>query len=117
MSSQLAFIPIEFTEVFLGERYRFFVLRHKDYFPHQAPFSQDISKYVCQGFSVVYGAIQIAAYMGFSEIYLLGVDHNYSLYRDAKGRPIRTSDSRHNYSQGMAEYSNMNNLPRCKKAL
>lgn len=27
--------------------------------------------------TVVYGAIQLAAYMGFSEIYLLGCDHNY----------------------------------------
>jgi hypothetical protein len=27
--------------------------------------------------SVVYGAVQLAAYMGFTEIYLIGCDHNY----------------------------------------
>lgn len=37
-------------------------------------FSGDIVKGIYSGKTVVYDAIQIAAYMGFSEIYLLGVD-------------------------------------------
>ena len=40
--------------------------------------STDPSKYIVSGHSVVYSAIQMAEYMGFSEIYLLGVDCNYS---------------------------------------
>ncbi len=114
--SEISFLPIEFVEVFPGEKYRFFVLKHKVFYPHSAPFSFDISKYVNQGFSVVYGAIQIAAYMGFSEIYLLGVDHNYALSQDAKGHQVRTSNSKHNYSQGMKEYSNLKNLPRVQES-
>lgn len=31
------------------------------------------------GFTVTYIAIQLAVFMGFKEIYLVGVDHNYSL--------------------------------------
>ncbi len=41
-------------------------------------FSNNIVKKIYDGCSVVYACLQIAAYMGFSEIYLLGVDCNYS---------------------------------------
>ena len=40
------------------------------------PFSKDISKGVYDGLSITYAMIQIAAYMGYKEIYLIGVDHN-----------------------------------------
>ena len=41
-------------------------------------FSNDISKVVYSGQTVTYSMIQFAAYMGFKEIYLIGVDCNYS---------------------------------------
>lgn len=41
------------------------------------PFSEDISRKVYSGGNVIYIAIQIAVYMGFAEIYLLGVDCDY----------------------------------------
>lgn len=41
------------------------------------PFSEDISRKVYTGASITYVVMQIAAYMGFSEIYLLGVDCDY----------------------------------------
>lgn len=40
-------------------------------------FSNNASKIVFDGYSVVYSLIQIAIYMGFKEIYLLGTDCNY----------------------------------------
>lgn len=54
--------------------------RWNRWFPRAFPvcrFSNDISKIVYTGKSVVYTLLQIAAYMGFTEIYLLGVDCNY----------------------------------------
>ncbi|MCL2168941.1 MAG: DUF115 domain-containing protein [Defluviitaleaceae bacterium] len=42
------------------------------------PFSEDISKAVCPGSTVTYVAMQVAAYMGFDEIIILGVDNDYS---------------------------------------
>lgn len=42
-----------------------------------ARFSDTIEKVVYTGKSVVYMLLQVAAYMGFKEIYLLGVDCNY----------------------------------------
>lgn len=40
--------------------------------------SSDVSKGIISGHSVVFSVLQIAEYMGFSEIYLLGTDCNYS---------------------------------------
>lgn len=41
-------------------------------------FSEKIEKCVYEGSTVTYACIQLAVYMGFNEIYLLGVDFNYS---------------------------------------
>ena len=48
--------------------------------------SEDVSDHFCGAWTVTFGAIQLAIYMGFKEIYLLGVDHNYSTSRDASGK-------------------------------
>lgn len=40
-------------------------------------FSDNIYKEVCGGFTIVYSMLQVAVYMGFKEIYLLGCDCNY----------------------------------------
>lgn len=47
-------------------------------------FSDDCSRRVYVGGTVVYGCIQLAAYMGFSEIILLGVDFDYDHNSSAK---------------------------------
>lgn len=41
-------------------------------------FSEDITRAVYSGQSVTYNMLQIAAYMGFKEIYLLGVDFSFN---------------------------------------
>jgi glycosyltransferase involved in cell wall biosynthesis len=46
-------------------------------------FSEDPNKGVFEGWTVTYVCMQLAYYMGFSEIYLIGVDHNYT----AEGKP------------------------------
>lgn len=43
-------------------------------------FSSDISKRVANGRTITYALIQIAVYMGFSEIYLLGIDNSSRNY-------------------------------------
>lgn len=40
-------------------------------------FSEDAGELVYGGRTVTYDILQFAVYMGFSEIYLLGIDHNY----------------------------------------
>lgn len=41
-------------------------------------FSRYLEKFVYNGRTVTYACLQLAAYMGFREIYLLGVDFNYT---------------------------------------
>jgi len=52
--------------------------RHRELVPRTTGFSNDASKIVHDGYSVTYSMLQLAVYMGFSEIYLLGTDCNYS---------------------------------------
>lgn len=47
--------------------------------------SNNVANYFIGGETVVFNAIQMAIYMGFKEIYLLGVDHSYSKKIDSKG--------------------------------
>ena len=54
--------------------------------------SEDVSKYFSIGYTVTFTSIQMAIYMGFKEIYLLGVDFNYSVVRDKHGKIHRNND-------------------------
>ena len=47
--------------------------------------SEDISRYISLNYSVSCAAIETAIYMGFKEIILVGMDHNYSRYIDKDG--------------------------------
>lgn len=49
-------------------------------------FSQDIRGRIFEGSTVTFVALQIAYYMGFEEVILVGVDHSFS----AKGKPNET---------------------------
>lgn len=51
-------------------------------------FSEDIPNHIGVGNTVAYTAMQLAVYMGFSEIYLLGVDHSFQTYQDKDGNLI-----------------------------
>jgi hypothetical protein len=51
-------------------------------------FSENIIGGIYWGNTVAYTAIQIAVYMGIKEIYLLGVDHNFSKMINDKGEII-----------------------------
>lgn len=60
-------------------------------------FSTDISKYLVEGFSVAYVAMQIAAYMGFKEIYLVGIDFSWSIYKDCQGNIYENGEAKHRF--------------------
>lgn len=48
------------------------------FYPEPPNFSADVSDRVYEGMTVTYALLQIACYMGFKKIYLLGLDHSYS---------------------------------------
>ncbi len=59
----------------------------------QQCFSNDISKVVYAGYSVMFDAVQIAMYMGYQKIYLLGADFSYLGDPVQKGNHIYDSEA------------------------
>jgi hypothetical protein len=62
----------------------YFFLDISRFYPRHPHFSEDISKRIFEGFTVTYANIQLAVYMGFKEIYLLGIDHKYFMNSGSK---------------------------------
>ena len=60
------------------------------YFKHKykAKFSLDPSRMVYDGFTIIYTLIQLAVYMGFTEIFLMGCDCNYGFKDDASAHIV-----------------------------
>lgn len=50
---------------------------YRPFLPNYPKFSNDLSKGLYRGGTITYVALQLAAYLGAKEIYLLGVDHSY----------------------------------------
>lgn len=65
-------------------------------------FSNDFSKKTYSSATITYEMIQLAIYMGFREIYLIGVDHQYKLYSE-NGILKEDSTVKTNYFHGLAE--------------
>lgn len=63
--------------------------------------SDDVSKYVSWCSSVTITAIELAIYMGFKEIYLLGVDNSYAMQVDKDGKLHVDPTIKSNYFKGM----------------
>lgn len=70
-------------------------------------FSEDIEKGICCRHTVLYAVFQLAVYMGFSEIYLLGLDHSYSSGILEDGTRVEHIGNNHFY-ESLAEKINEN---------
>lgn len=84
------FIPIEIAwwhNIVIDNACYFHLNYHEDQrFPNG--FSTDCAHQIdCRG-TVTCTCMQLAAYMGFQEIYLLGVDHNYRVTIDIDGKMV-----------------------------
>lgn len=71
---------------YINNFYPFFVNRYK--YIHGIKISPNVSHYFTGGETVTFLSIQLALYMGFKKIYLLGVDHNYSRKLTSTGQMI-----------------------------
>lgn len=58
-------------------------------------FSSDCSKQVYAAGSITYGMLQLAAYMGFKQIYLLGMDFSYSVEKYEDNTIVKKDISNH----------------------
>lgn len=66
----------------------YFHSQPNSYYKGVTEFSDDVMKYVVDGFTVTYTSIQMAYYMGFKAVYLLGVDCNYAKTTIKNGKVI-----------------------------
>jgi hypothetical protein len=77
--------PLDYKIHFKNANYYIFKFGDRNVEPK---FSNDIVKGIYWGNTVAYSAIQMAVYMGIKEIYLLGVDHNFSRMVNDKGEIV-----------------------------
>jgi hypothetical protein len=88
--------PRDYNIHFNNAKYFIFKFADRSIEPN---FSQDIVKGIYWGNTVAYTAIQIAVYMGIKEIYLLGVDHNFSKMVNDKGEIIIDKNAKDYFSE------------------
>lgn len=69
-----------------------FICIHNLYnlFSKNIRFSSDMKKGYFVAATVSYTTMQIAAYLGYSEVYLIGFDHNYHFEFDKTGKVVET---------------------------
>lgn len=72
----------------------YFHINYDDEKRYPYSFSTDCAHQIdCRG-TVTFTCMQLAAYMGFEEIYLLGVDHNYRVTIDIDGNVVTDPDQK-----------------------
>ncbi|PWM98996.1 MAG: hypothetical protein DBX37_05635 [Massilioclostridium sp.] len=62
------------------------IYRVKEFCFKKKRISEDVSRYISLNFSVTAAAIEVAIYLGFKEIYLIGIDNNFSRWIDENGK-------------------------------
>lgn len=120
-SSEQAFLNSSALENFdktkLCDKLHFFFLntRDRDELSNgEIPlFSEDVTEQIYEGSTVTYACIQFAVYMGYSEIYILGVDHSYNITQNADGTIVEDKSVK-NYMPGMEV--KLENVPMLDKA-
>ena len=85
------FIPIQlkwWNDISIDNAAYFNIVNQQADDPQQFLFSDDISRCIYNSMTGMYTAAQIAAYMGFSEIYLIGVDHHFRVSQNNQGEIV-----------------------------
>ena len=94
-----------------------FHLNTERYYPYYPNFSADPSTEISEGFTVTYCEIQLAAYMGFTEIYLLGVDFSYSNYIIDETHQIVSTGEKDYFSDKYINANETRNPPQLHNSL
>ncbi len=67
---------------------------------HGPLFSRDPRLGICEGYTVTYVAMQLAYFMGFSEVYLIGVDHNFATQGPANQEVVSQGADANHFDPG-----------------
>ncbi len=63
-------------------------------------FTTDLTGRVFEGFTVTYVALQLAFYMGFQQVILIGVDHNYAVQGAPNTTVVSQGDDPNHFTPG-----------------
>lgn len=91
LRAEAKFIPIQlkwWNDISIDNATYFNIVGQQTDEVWQFLFSDDISRCIYNSNTVLYSAAQIAAYMGFNEIYLIGVDHHFHISQNNKGEIV-----------------------------
>lgn len=91
LNVEMKFIPVQLKwwhSVNINDAFYFNMIHQEVDNPNAFSFSDDIAYGIYNSSTVMYTAAQIAAYMGFREIYLLGVDHQFQISQNNKGEIV-----------------------------
>lgn len=84
--------------------------------PLDFKFSDDISRGIYNSSTCMYTAAQIAAYMGFKEIYLIGVDHHFRVSQNNNGEVIVDNTVKDYFSEKYNEDKDKLYIPNTEKS-
>jgi hypothetical protein len=94
----------------------FFDLAFLPSYPDPPAFSADVARRAVCGGTVAYTAMQFAAYMGFAEIYLLGVDHSFARSMNLHGEVVVDPSARDYFSDWYVKDQNELDIPRPERS-
>ena len=95
-----SYVKVNKKQKLKADNLYYFYLDTERYYPNLPKFSDDVTKQIYEGFTVAYANIQLAVYMGYSEIYIIGTDNNYSINRKQDGS-LEKRDVKSNYMEGI----------------
>lgn len=79
-------------------------------------FSDDPSRAIYNSSTCMYTAAQFALYMGFSEIYLIGVDHHFKISQNNKGEIVVDNNAKDYFSDKYNEDKDKLYIPNTEKS-
>lgn len=121
-TSKLRFFPSNFKYLYHRESPNSILYNLVDCNPGGSPpprFSPDASRFITEGYTVTYAAIQLACYMGFREIYITGLDFSNAIYKDCKGNIYRDDqviNHFYNDTPGVKDSATIPNMEICRLA-
>lgn len=113
------FIPIQLRwwhDICIGGAQEFRIIDQQVEDPREFGFSDDIAKGIYNSSTGMYTAAQMAAYMGFSEIYFIGVDHHFRISRNNAGEIVVDNSVKDYFSEKYNEDKDKLYIPNTEKS-
>ena len=116
---QYKFIPIQlkwYFDINIHDAIYFNMIGQQCDNPEEFKFSKDIPHGIFNAGTCMYTAAQLAIYMGFTEIYLIGVDHHFQISQNNKGEIIVDNSVKDYFTDKYNEDKNNLYIPNTEKS-